>query len=93
VRALAALAVCSCAGTTGTVAVELVTAPDSHVLDPVQRLRLTLTEPHQVVEAPRSSAGFDLAIELDATMAGGALIVEGFDAAGALVACGQSPVF
>jgi hypothetical protein len=91
-RALAALALCGC-GATGTVAVELVTAPDSHVLDPVQRLRLTLTQPHQVVEAARSSAGFDLAIELDATNTGGALIVEGFDAAGALVACGQSPAF
>lgn len=92
-RALAALALCGCTGTTGTVAVELVTAPDSHVLDPVQRLRLTLTQPHQVVEAARGSAGFDLAIELDATTTGGALIVEGFDVAGALVACGQSPAF
>jgi hypothetical protein len=92
-RALAALALCACTGTTGTVAVELITAPDSHVLDPVQRLRLTITQPHQVVEAARSSAGFDLVLELDATGTGGALIVEGFDAAGALVACGQSPAF
>jgi len=92
-RALAALALCACTGTTGTVAVELVTAPDSHVLDPVQRLRLTITQPHQVVEAARGSAGFDLVLELDATGTGGALIVEGFDAAGALVACGQSPPF
>jgi hypothetical protein len=92
-RALAALALCGCTGTTGTVAVELVTAPDSHVLDPVQRLRLTITQPHQVVEATRGSAGFDLVLELDATSTGGALIVEGFDAAGARVACGQSPAF
>jgi hypothetical protein len=92
-RALAALALCGCTGTTGTVAVELVTAPDSHVLDPVQRLRLTITQPRQVVEAARSSTGFDLVLELDATSTGGALIVEGFDAAGALVASGQSPAF
>lgn len=92
-RALAALALVGCTGTTGTVAVELVTAPDSHVLDPVQRLRLTITQPHQVVEAARSAAGFDLVLELDATSTGGALIVEGFDAAGALIACGQSPAF
>lgn len=92
-RALAALALCGCAGTTGTVAVELVTAPDSHVLDPVQRLRLTLTQPHQVVEAARGPSGFDLALELDATSTTGALIVEGFDATGALVACGESPPF
>ena len=92
-RALAALALVGCTGTTGTVAVELVTAPDSHVLDPVQRLRLTITQPHQVVEAARGAAGFDLVLELDATTTGGALIVEGFDAAGALIACGQSPAF
>lgn len=93
-RALAlALALCGCAGTTGTVTVELVTAPGSHVLDPVQRMRLTITQPHQVVEAARGPSGFDLALELDATSTGGALIVEGFDASGALVACGQSPAF
>lgn len=92
-RALAALALCGCAGTTGTVAVELVTAPDSHVLDAVQRIRMTLTQPHQVVEGIRGPAGFDLALELDATAAGGALIVEGFDAAGARIACGQTPPF
>ena len=81
----------ACGGTTGTLAVDLVTAPDSHVLDAVQRLRLTLTEPHQVVEVVRGAAGFDVALELDATSAAGALIVEGFDAGGALVACGRSP--
>jgi hypothetical protein len=92
-RALAALALCGCAGTTGTVAVQIVTAPDSHVLDAVQRIRMTLTQPHQVVEGMRGPAGFDLALELDATTAGGALIVEGFDAAGARIACGQTPPF
>ena len=92
-RALAALALCACGGTTGTVQVELVVAPSSHVLDAVQRLRLTLTAPRQVVEATRTASGFDLAIELDTTNAGGALIVEGFDAADALIACGQSPSF
>ncbi len=92
-RALAALALCGCAGTTGTVTVELVTAPDSHVLDAVQRMRLTITQPHQVVEAARGPSGFDLALEIDATSAGGAVIVEGFDASGARIACGESPAF
>lgn len=92
-RALAALALCACTGTTGTVAVELITAPDSHVLDAVQRLRLTITQPHQVIEAARGQTGFDLALEIDASNTAGALIVEGFDAAGARVACGQSPPF
>jgi hypothetical protein len=89
----AALALAACSGTTGTIEVDLVTAPDSHLLDGVQRLRMTITAPRQVVEANRTAAGFDLALELDAGNATGALIVEGFDAAGALIACGQSPAF
>jgi hypothetical protein len=93
VKALAALALCACSGTSGTLVVELTTAPGSQVLAPVQRLRLTLTDPREVVEAERSSSGFDLALEVDATQQAGALIVEGFDASGALVACGQSPPF
>jgi Galactose oxidase, central domain len=91
VRALAALALCACSGTTGTVKLELTTAPGSHVLDAVDRLRVTLAG--QVIEATRTASGFDLALELDATGAASALIVEGFDAAGTLVACGQSPRF
>jgi len=87
------LGVTGCAGTTGTVTVSLLTAPDSHLLDAVQRLRLTVTQPHQVVEATRGSSGFDLALEIDATTTSGAVIVEGFDAGGALIASGQSPPF
>ncbi|HEX3761591.1 MAG TPA: hypothetical protein VHW23_22995 [Kofleriaceae bacterium] len=94
-KALAALvlALAGCAGATGTVAVSLVTAPDSHVLDAVTRLRLTVTQPHQVVDATRGSSGFDLTLEIDASTTSGALIVEGFDASGALIASGQSPPF
>lgn len=92
-RALAALALCGCGGTTGTLSVTLVTAPGSHVLDAVQRLRLTVTQPHQVVEATRGPSGFDLALEVDASTASGAVVVEGFDAGGALIACGQAPPF
>ena len=92
-NALAALALCACSGATGTLTVELAVAPDSRVLDDVARLRVTLTSPRQVVEAARSSNGFDLSIEVDATSEYGALIVEGFDAGGALIACGQTPDF
>jgi hypothetical protein len=92
-RALAALALCACSGTTGTLVVELKTAPDSHVLDAVQRLRLTLTQPREVIEAARTPAGFDIALEVDAGEQAGFLIVEGLDADGTLVACGQSPTF
>jgi len=91
---LVALAVGACTGgATGTVTLDLATAPGSHVLDAVQLLRLTLTSPRQVVESPRTAAGFELALETDASGGSGAVIVEGFDAGGVLVACGQSPVF
>ncbi|HET9627419.1 MAG TPA: hypothetical protein VFP84_38940 [Kofleriaceae bacterium] len=90
---LAMLAAAACGGTTGTVKVSLVTAAGSHVLDAVQKLRLTLSDPRQVVEATRTATGFDLNFELDASTAPGLLVVEGFDAGGALVACGQSPAF
>jgi hypothetical protein len=95
-RAIACAALCAAGcsgGTTGTVTVELTTAPDSHVLDAVQTLRLTVTDPHQVIEAARGSSGFDLALDLDASGVNGAVIVEGLDASGALIACGQSPGF
>ena len=94
-RALAAVAFAlgACTGTTGTITLDLATAPDSHLLDAVQRLRVTITDPRQVVEATRTASGFDLALEVDATATNGALSVEGFDAAGALIACGQSPRF
>lgn len=88
-----ALAVCACTGTTGTVKLDLATAPGSHVLDAVQKLRLTITNPHQVIEASRTASGFDLALDLDASGVAGALVIEGFDAGGALIACGQSPSF
>jgi len=95
VRPIAALvlAAVACSGATGTVTVDLITAPDLHMLDRVERLRMTITAPHQIVEVNRSAAGFKLALDLDAENANGALIIEGFDAAGKLVACGQSPAF
>ncbi len=83
----------ACTGATGTVALDLTTAPGSRVLDDVQTLRLTITNPPSVVEAGRTASGFDLALELDASGVSGSLILEGFDAAGVLVACGQSPKF
>jgi hypothetical protein len=88
-----AVAVAACTGTTGTVKLDLATAPGSRVLDAVDQLRLTITNPHQVIEARRTAAGFDLALDLEASGVTGALIVEGFDAGGVLVACGQSPRF
>ncbi len=86
---LAALAACT--GQRGTIAIGLATAPGSTVLDPVTTLRLTITQPHVVYEAPRSSTGFDLSLDLDATGETGEVILEGLDAAGTRVATGMSP--
>jgi hypothetical protein len=88
---LLALALAACGGTTGTVTVSLITATGSHVLDNVQTIRLTVTEPHQVVEATRTSKGFDLNVEFGSDSKPGAIIIEGLDANGTLLACGQSP--
>ena len=86
--------VAGCSDQLGTIQLGLTTAPESTVLDGVSQLRVTLTNPPQVVEAPRTERGFDLAFELDATDGEtGALIIEGLDDGGALVAVGQSPSF
>jgi hypothetical protein len=94
-KLLAALVVfaCGCQGTVGTVDVTLVTAPGSTLLDGVQTLRLVLTNPHQVETAERTSGGFVIDLQLDATTDTGALIVDGLDASGTLVATGASPPF
>jgi hypothetical protein len=89
---LAALAACD--GTIGTVRLDLTTAPGSTVLAPVTRLKLTLTSPHEELEAGRNAnGGFDLSLSFDANGEVGALILEGLDASGALVATGASPPF
>ncbi len=92
-KALALLVLGACAGETGTIQLELATAPGSTVLDGVQRLRVTLTDPPIVVEAPRIDDGFDLLIDVEAIGTVGVLIVEGFDDGEALVATGSSPPF
>jgi len=87
------LVLVGCQGTVGTVDVTLVTAPGSTVLDGVQSLRLVLTNPHQVETAERTSGGFAIDLQLPATSDTGALIVDGLDASGAIIATGASPPF
>lgn len=89
----AALLACACEGETGTLSVTLTTAPGSTLLDSVQTLRLTITNPRRVVTAERGDDGFSLALELPATGEAAALQVEALDTAGALVASGASPQF
>lgn len=87
--ALAALAG-ACTGQSGTIAVELVTAPDSALLDQVTTARLTLTNPRTVVESDRGQGPPALDLEVVASGQSGALIFEGFDESGALIAYGRS---
>jgi hypothetical protein len=91
---LAAVAVAAgCSGETGTLSVTLTHAPGSTLLDNVQTLRMTLTNPRHVVMAERTGSGFSLALELEATGEAGALQVEGLDSSGAVIANGASPLF
>ncbi|MDB4964234.1 MAG: hypothetical protein JWP01_4233 [Myxococcales bacterium] len=92
-RHLALVALTACQGTSSTVNLDLVTAPGSTLLDGVQRLRLTVTEPRAVFETERGAGGFDLAFDVEATGLPGALILEGLDDNGALIATGASPPF
>jgi hypothetical protein len=76
---------------TGTIAVTVVSAPDSDALANVARARLTLTQPHTVVEAERDAGGgLALVLDVPAGDAEGELVLEGFDADGALIAYGRS---
>lgn len=88
--ALAALAGCP-SGEVGTIELGLTTAPGSTVMDGVTRLRLTLTNPRQELVVERTARGFELVLDLEADGAIGTLIVDGLDAAGALIATGMSP--
>ena len=77
----------------GTIDVTLVTGPGSTMLDDVQTLELTLTDPLTTQTATRQGSGFSIEIEVDANDAAGQLIVEGLDGSGTLIAAGESPPF
>jgi hypothetical protein len=87
------LAAAACSGETGTLAVTLTTAPGSTLLDGVDKLQLTLTNPPQVETAVRTNGRFSISLELPATGEVARLFVEGFDSGGARIANGASPPF
>ena len=87
------LALTACQDQSGTIQLGLTTAPGSTVLDAVELLRVTITEPREVFETVRTDSGFDLALDVEATGLPGYLIIEGFTAGDALVATGMSPPF
>jgi len=91
VAAAVATALVGCQGDVGTISISLVTAPGSTVLDPVTKLRATLSSPVRVVEADRGPNGFSLELEVDADARTSVIVVEGLDAAGQVLAVGATP--
>lgn len=89
---LAVACLAACEGTSGTLSITLATAPGTN-LDAVQTLRVTITNPMQQYTVARTSSGFDLDLDLDATGNQSALLLDGLDASGATVAVGASPQF
>jgi len=79
-----------CQGAIGTIDLQIVTAPGSTVMDDVQHVRLTLTNPAKVVEADRVDGSFDLQLEVDAKGQNGQVFFEGLDAGGTLIASGRT---
>ena len=77
----------------GTIELGLTAAPGSTLLDSLQKLRVTLTNPRQTTEAVRGPNGFSLALDVEADGSPGAIVVEGFDSNDLLIAGGQSPDF
>lgn len=91
-RLLALACLAACEGNTGTLAITLTTAPGTN-LDEVQTLRVTLTSPMQQYTVARTSRGFDLDLDLDASGDQSSVLIDGLDATGAVVAAGASPRF
>ncbi len=88
-----ALALAACSGDAGVITVDLATAPGSTLLDDVQTLRLVVTEPRKVVTAERDGNGFDLAFDLPAEGTSAAILIDGLDASGTVIASGATPHF
>ena len=81
-----------CGGQTGTIHIDLVTAPDSDLLSQIDKARATLSDPHQVTEAQRQDDGsLSLDLDIEAKNQGASVMIEGFDAAGHRIAIGFTP--
>ena len=91
--ALLAVACAGCVGAEGTIAITIVTAPGSTVMDDVTHVRMTLSNPLTVVEADRDpDGGFTLSLEVVAEGPSGEVLFEGLDDGGALLAYGRTPL-
>jgi hypothetical protein len=77
----------------GTISVTLVESPSSTLLDSVETLQLTLTDPLTTQTTTRVGSGFAISFDVDANESAGQLIAEGMDGSGNLIAAGESPLF
>jgi len=89
---LVCLGCAACDESSGTIVVDVVTAPGDQPLANAARVRLTLSDPPTAVEADRNAdGGFALTLEVDANGEAGFLDFEAFDTAGDVVAVGGTP--
>jgi hypothetical protein len=86
------VSIAACDGKQGTLDISLVTAPGSN-LDAVQTLRITVTNPPATHMVSRTSGGFDLDLDLDASGEQASILVDGLDASGTVIDVGASPTF
>jgi hypothetical protein len=93
VREIAFASLAACGGVTGTLSVSIVDGVnESFVATSVDTFRLTLTNPKQAVDIKRGSDNkFDASFDVDTTNTNGSFFVQGLDAAGNVIAVGQSP--
>lgn len=81
----------ACGRPEGTVDLTIAVAPGSDLMDEVERVRLTLSDPPATREAERGPDGdFALALEVSADGERGRITLEGFGANGQLVAVGHA---
>ena len=86
-----AAALGGCGGEVGTLRVSLVTAPDSDLLERIQRVRVVVSDPPTVVEAERGADGqLAIDLEIDAQDSAARVSLEGFDGAGERIAVARS---
>ena len=81
----------ACDGVTGTLSIQVVTAPDSRVLQSAKRFRLTLTSPATTIEVDAADGLPRLSVDIEASRGSTIIVLEGIDESGAVVAVGETP--
>jgi hypothetical protein len=88
--AMTAVLAAACGGEVGTIDVTLVAAPGSDLIERIERVRASLSDPPTEVEAEREDGELHLDLEIGAENRSAVLTLEGFDAAGERIAVARS---